>query len=166
MSQLVSAVRFVTAAALVGGYAWIGSATAAADSNSDALAGMLSQGYNPSNCTLDSSGGGLAAFKCGQNPLAGGPISAEYILFGNSADTSGGFQGGTSKLAMIPCSSGDPAPDTWHYTNSPNTPAGAVACGTSNDAAMVIWTNDANHMVGIVGGTDQNSLYKWWKANG
>src|ERR1700761_2109811 len=165
MSQLVSAMRVGAATALVGGYAWIGLATAAADTNSDALAGMLSKGYNPANCSLDPKGGGLAAYKCGQNPLANGPASAEYILFGNSADTSGGFNGGVGDLAMTPCSSGDPMPDTWHYTNSPNTPAGAVACGTTNNAAMVIWTNDKNHMVGIVGGTDQAALYQWWKAN-
>ena len=166
MSQFVKAMRAIATTALVGGYGWIGVATAAADAHSDALAGMLSKGYNPANCTVDSKGGGLAAYKCGQNPLANGPASAEYILYGNSADTSGGFNGGVGTLAMTPCSSGDPMPDTWHFKSSPNTSAGAVACGTSNGAAMVIWTNDQNHMVGMIGGTDQDALYQWWETNG
>jgi serine/threonine kinase PknH len=166
MSQLVSAMRAVATAALVGGCAWVCPATAAADPHGDALAGMLSKGYNPANCRLDPNGGGLAAYKCGQNPLPNGPESAGYILFGNAADTSGGFNGAVSTLAMTPCSSGDPTPDTWHYDNSPNTPAGAAACGTVKNGAMVIWTNDQNHMVGMVGGTDQASLYQWWKSNG
>jgi len=61
MSQLVAAMRVVATAALAGGYAWTGLATAAADANIDALAGMLSKRYYPANCTVDSKGGGLAA---------------------------------------------------------------------------------------------------------
>ena len=166
MSQFVSAMRAVATGALIGGYAWISPATAAADPNSAALAGMLSQGYTASNCTPDSVSGGLAALKCGQNTLPNGPASAEYILYGNSDDTSAGFQGGISKLTVTPCKSGDPAPDTWHFDSSPNTSAGEVACGKNGNAAMVVWTNDQNHMVGIVGGSDQASLYKWWQTDG
>jgi hypothetical protein len=166
MSQLASVVRAVATGALVGGYACMGPATAAADPNSAALAGMLSQGYTTSNCTPDSHGGGLAALKCGQNTLPNGPASAEYILYGNSSDTSTGFQGGISSITVAPCESGDPAPDTWHYQSSPNTPAGQVACGTTGDVAMVVWTNDKNHMVGIVGGSNLTSLHQWWLADG
>ena len=166
MSQLVSVVRAVATGALVGGYAWMGPATAAADPNSTALAGMLSQGYSTSNCTPDSGSGGLAALKCGQNTMPNGPASAEYILYGNSNDTSAGFQGGISTITVAPCESGDPAPDTWHYESSPNTRAGQVACGTNGNVAMVVWTNDKNHMVGIVGGSNPTSLHQWWLADG
>ncbi len=45
MSHFVHAMGAAAAtAALVGGYAWVGPATAVADTNSDALAKLLSQG--------------------------------------------------------------------------------------------------------------------------
>ncbi len=166
MSPFISGVRAVAIAALVGGYASIGPATAIADSNSDALAGMLSKGYSPSNCKIDQVDGALAAFKCGRNSLSNGPASAEYILYGNSNDTSAGFQGGSGTLALTPCKPGDTSPDTWHYDSSPTTAAGQVACGTNDNVPEVVWSNYKNHMIGIIGGSDASSLYQWWEANG
>src|ERR1700761_1301323 len=128
MSPFVTGMRAVATAALVGGYAWMAPATAAPDPNTTALAGMLSQGYTTSNCKPDTGSGGLAALKCGQNSMPNGPVSAEYILYGNSKDTTAGFQGGTSSMTLSPCQSGDPAPDTWSSDNSNNTTAGQIAC--------------------------------------
>jgi serine/threonine kinase PknH len=166
MSPFISGMRAVAIAALVGGYAWMCPATAIADSNSDALLGMLSKGYSPSNCKTDQVAGALAALKCGRNSLPNGPASAEYILYGNSNDVSAGFQGGSSTLALAACKPGDPSPDTWHYDSSPDTAAGQVACGTNDNVPEVVWTNYKNHMVGIIGGSDASSLYKWWEDNG
>jgi serine/threonine kinase PknH len=168
MSLFIRGARAVATAALVGGYAWMCPATAAADPNSDALAGMLSQGYNTSNCTPDTVSGGLAAYKCGLNPMPNGPTRAAYILYSNSDDTAAGFRGASGTVTLTPCKPGDPSPDAWNYNNSPNTSAGQIACGTASEdnVAMVVWTNDANHMVGIVGGGDQAGLYKWWQAYG
>ena len=84
MSQFVSALRALAVAALVGGYAWTCPATATADSNSAALAGMLSKGYSTSNCNPgdldqdDRRTGILAGYECGQNSLPGGPVKAMY----------------------------------------------------------------------------------------
>ncbi|MBV8861130.1 MAG: serine/threonine protein kinase, partial [Mycobacterium sp.] len=167
--KFVSAMRAAAAAAaLVGGYAWVCPATAAADSNSDALAKMMSQGYTTSNCTAAQGTGGLAAYECGQSPLPNGPTKALYILFGNSADTSAGFQGAIGDITAAPCKSGDPVPDTWSFDSSSNTAAGQIACGTTNNdnVSMVIWTNDQNHMVGAIGGSNQAALYQWWQADG
>jgi serine/threonine kinase PknH len=169
MSQFVSAMRAAAAtAALVGGCAWVGPATAAADANSDALAKMLSQGYSTSNCTPAQGSGGLAAYQCGQNPLPNGPTKATFILYGNSADTSSGFQGAISDLNVTPCQSGDPAPDTWNFDNSPNTTAGQIACGTgkNSDQPGLAWSNDQNHMVAGLVGTNAAALYQWWQTNG
>ena len=102
MSQFVSALRALAVAALVGGYAWMCPATATADSNSAALAGMLSKGYSTSNCNPsdpdqdDEAHGILASYECGQNSLPGGPVKAMYALFDNSSDTAKGFTQGTS----------------------------------------------------------------------
>jgi hypothetical protein len=169
MSQFVSAMRAVATGALVAGYAWIGPATAAADPNSDALAKMLSQGYTTSNCTTtQGTSGVLAVYQCGQNPLPNGPTKAVYFLFDNAGDTSAGFQGAIADLAVTPCKSGDPAPDTWSFDNSSNSTAGQVACGTgkTDHKPGLVWTNDQNHMVGGITGSDVASLYQWWQTNG
>jgi hypothetical protein len=169
MSQFVNAMRAAAAtAALVGGYAWVGPATAAADPNSAALAKMLSEGYNTSSCTPQPGSGALAEYQCGQNPLPNGPTKALYFLFGDSGDTSAGFQGSLGGLTVTPCASGDPAPDTWSYDNSPNSTAGQVACGTgkTDHKAGLLWTNVQNRMLGAVEGSDVASLYQWWQANG
>ena len=171
MSQFVSAMRGVAIAALVGGVAWTCPATATADSNSAALAGMLSKGYNTSNCNAgaldqdDRGRGVLAGYECGNNPLPGGPAKAAFALFDNANDTAKGFKDLVSDLTLTPCAPGAQAPDVWHFKNSPDTPAGTVACGTGN-GAVLLWTNDHNHMVGMVSGSDPKALYRWWLANG
>jgi hypothetical protein len=172
MAKFVSVAPALAAVALVGGYAWTCPATATADPNSTALAGMLSKGYSTSNCHLgdldqdDRSKGILAGYDCGQNSLSGGPTKAAYVLFDNSSDTSSGFQELSGDLTnrQVPCASDDP--DTWHYDSSPNTTAGKVFCGAGSKGSGVIWTNDQNHMVGAVFGSDISSLYRWWLTNG
>lgn len=172
MFQFVSALRAVSVAALVGGYAWTCPATATADPNSDALVGMLSKGYSTSNCNLgnldqkDNERGILAGYECGQNSLAGGPSKGFYVLFDNPSDAAKGFQELSSNLNMAPCTPGASTPDTWHYQSSPGTPAGKVACGRGDNGPGLTWTNDQNHMVGAITGSDVQSLYQWWLANG
>jgi len=165
MSQFVSAMRAVAVAALVGGYAWTCPATATADSNSAALAKMLSKGYSTSNCKPITAGDALAAYDCGKNSLPGGPTEGEYFLFDNSNDTSAAFQRGIHDLTLTPCAPGASAPDTWHGDNSGT--GGQVGCGTGDDnQPVMVWTNDANYMVAVVGGSDAKSLSQWWQTNG
>jgi hypothetical protein len=166
MSYFVNAARAAAGASLVCGFAWLGPATATADTNSETLAGLLSKGYSTSNCNVEQVEGTLAAYKCGKNTDSGGPLSAEYLLYGSSGDTANAFKGGTSALVLASCSSGQPAAaTTWHYKSSPDTPAGQVACGTSDNVPEVVWTNDQKHMFAVVAASD-TSLYQWWAANG
>jgi hypothetical protein len=170
MSEFVSALRAVAIAALVGGYAWTCPATASADSNSAALAGMLSKGYSTSNCkSIDErdpelqSRGILANYDCGSNPLPGGPTKAVYMLFDTSNETANWFTKFTSTLTAIPCASDDP--HSWHKPNSPDSTGGKLACGGGSTVAFV-WTNDQNRMGAILIGADAKSLYQWWRTNG
>lgn len=166
MSRSASILRGLATAALVSGCAWMCPAIATADSNSATLAGLLSKGYSASNCKTDQVEGALAAYKCGQNASSVGPVRAIYLLYGSSSDTAEGFKGLASDLSLVSCGSGAPTTDTWHYESSPDTPAGNVACGTSDNVAGVVWTNDKNHMAALVAGSDVKSLYQWWKSNG
>jgi serine/threonine kinase PknH len=179
MSQFTSAMRAAAAvAALIGGYAWTCPATATADSNSATLAGMLAKGYSTSNCKAvapdqdDQANGVLAGYECEQNSMPGGPSKGVYSLFDNSKDTSSGFKlaisqgiqsnGGTP----APCVSGGQAPDTWNRSDSPDTPAGQIVCAGGSGGALLIWSNEAKHMVAMIAGADLTSLYQWWSANG
>lgn len=166
MSRSVSILRGLATATLVGGCALSCPATATADSNSAALAGMLSKGYDTSNCQAgdldqdDKAKGILAAYECGQNSATDGPAKAAYVLFDSASDTAKGFEELTGDFTATPCAAD--APDTWHYQSSPDTPAGKVACGKGAKSNGVIWTNDKNHMVGAISGSDVKSLYQWW----
>jgi hypothetical protein len=101
-----------------------------------------------------------------QNSLPGGPIKGFYVLFDNSADAAKGFGELSGDLTMAPCTPGASTPDTWHNQSSPDTPAGKVACGSGATGPGLTWTNDQNHMVGAITGSDVMSLYQWWLANG
>ena len=172
MSQSVGATRAAAAAALVVGCAWTCPATATADSNSDALAKMLSKGYTTSNCKSHDptdpelqSRGILAAYDCGSLP--DGPAKAVYMLFDSSNDAADWFAKLTSTWTVTPCSSDDP--HSWHKPNSPDSTAGKLACGNGKVGGSPVafaWTNDQNHMGALLIGADSKSLYQWWLRNG
>jgi len=91
MSHLSNALRAGTAAALMGSFACLGSATASADPTTGnsadvtTLAASLSKGYNLNNCTPQNvtgsqAGSQLAALTCGPSSDSGGPAQAKYVL--------------------------------------------------------------------------------------
>ena len=92
MSHLSKALRAASAAALIGGFALAGTATASADptgSSADVntLAGALSKGYGLNNCQSSPlSGSVVAELQCGQSPDPNGPAAGVYELFKNSTD--------------------------------------------------------------------------------
>jgi hypothetical protein len=164
MSQFKSATRAVALAALVSGYGWMCPATATADSNSAALAKLLSKGYDTSNCTAKTVSDALAEFECGQNSMSGGPTTALYVLYDDPSGAAGGFKELASTLSLVPCASGATVPQTWNDDSS----SGKVECGTKSGAAGVVWTNDQNNMAALVASpaSDAKSLYQWWVHNG
>jgi hypothetical protein len=169
MSYFVNAARTVAAASLVGGFACLGPATATADP-SDALAGMLSKGYSPSNCELYQPGrsGELAEYECANNADPSGPGRAVYWLFANTSGPADAFEVVNSTVVLTACPNNGPSPTTWHYDNTPDTPAGQLACAKTYGAPEVVWTQNENHMAAfILGGhwSDVAPLYQWWTTN-
>jgi hypothetical protein len=162
MSYFVNAARTAGAASLVGGFACLGPATATADPNSDALAGMLSKGYSTSNCKPDQIAGALAGYSCGNNPDPSGPRGANYYLYANTSGTADAFKSATSTLALTACPDNGPSPTTWQ--------AGQLACGKSKDfpVPMVVWTQNEKRMNAFIlggHGSDVAPLYQWWQTN-
>ena len=168
MSHLTTKLRALevaAAAALTGGIACLGTATAAADP-SDVLVASLSKGYSASNCTSQTANGVLALMQCGQNADTGGPVFGKYLLFANAADLASAFTSGITLDTLANCGEAH-SPTTWHQGSTGNS-AGQVACGTYQGQAEVIWTTTATNVLGLIRASngDTAALYQWWHNNG
>jgi hypothetical protein len=172
MSHLTNALRAATAAALMGSFACLGTATATADPT-DTLTGALSQGYTTSNCSPQAPSEVASVFptvvailQCGQNADASGPVLAKYFLFANSTDLGSAFTKLIGSDTLTNCGTAT-SPTVWHLQNS-TASAGQVACGTDSGQAEVIWTQDAKNVLSFVRASngDSASLYTWWQAKG
>ena len=86
-------------------------------------------------------------------------MRARYSLFADQADAWTSAFDETiapfSQLLRCPDSDLD-SPTTWHYTDTPDTVAGRVACGTYNNKPGVAWTKNADLLLGDALG-DQSS---------
>ena len=173
MSHLTNALRAATAAALMGSVACLGTGTANAGPI-DTLTSTLSKGYTSSNCSpqqvSDVQGSFnatvVAVLQCGQNPDSSGPIGGKYFLFANSADTASSFTKLISSDTLANCGDAK-SPTTWHQGSS-TANGGKLACGTYQNGAEIIWTNDAKNVLSYISAsnTDVGSLFQWWRANG
>ena len=173
MPNLTNALRAVTAAALMGSFAFAGAATATADPNTggsadiNTLASSLSKGYGLNNCTPQNlTAGELAALTCGQSPDPSGPVLAKYVLFGNSGDLTSMFTHSINEDVLANCGDAK-SPNVWHQGSSADT-AGRMACGTYQNQAEIIWTTDTKSVLSYIRASngDVPSLYQWWRANG
>jgi hypothetical protein len=166
MSHLATALRTATAAALMGSFACLGTATANADPT-DTLAANLSKGYSSSNCNPQSAPSGvLAVIQCGHNSDPSGPVFAKYLLFSSGSDLSSSFTNSIGSDTLTNCGDAK-SPTTWHQGSS-NDSAGQVACGTYQGQAEVIWTTDAKNVMSLIRASngDTATLYQWWRTNG
>jgi hypothetical protein len=179
MPHLATPLRAAMAAALVGGVVAM-AATANADPTTtpttpstspadlNTLAAATSKGYGLNNCTPQNIiTGELASLSCGQSPDSSGPVQAKYILFTNGANLATVFKNSIKDDVLTACGDQGQSPTSWHQGSS-TTNAGTVACGTYQNGAEIIWTNDAKSMLGYIraSNTDVGSLFQWWRANG
>jgi hypothetical protein len=168
--------RAAAVAALAGVLAVLAVPTATAEPGNtgssddvNALAGSLSKGYDLTNCTAQqlTKTGELAGLLCGQSPDPNGPAAALYSLFDNGADLTSAFKSAVKTVSMAVCGDAGESPTVWRQGSSGQT-AGQVACGTSNDAATIIWTTNSKNVLGTVTASngDLNALYEWWRTRG
>jgi hypothetical protein len=175
MSHLPAMLRTATAAALISGFAFAGTATASADPTNtgnpadlNTLASSLSKGYGLNNCTPQAvTGSQLARLTCGQSPDSAGPVQAKYILFSNADDLASSFKASIKDDVLTACGDSGQSPTSWHQGSS-TTSSGSMACGTYQNGAEIIWTTDAKNILSLIraSNTDVPSLYQWWRANG
>ena len=176
MPHLSNALRATAAAGFVGVVALAGNATATADpantgtaADLNTLAASLSKGYGLNNCTAAKVGTNqLAAVACGQSPDPSGPVQAKYYLFSTADAMNAFFNANIKEDVLTTCGTDSTAsPSPWHQ-GSGNSNAGLMACGTYQNAAEIVWTNDTKRVMGYIRGQngDASSLYQWWQANG
>lgn len=173
MSPRSYPLRAATAGVLVGGLAFAGIATATADPSTgsgadiNTLASALSKGYGLNNCVAQRvPSGALAYLQCGQSPDPSGPLLGKYFLFSDRSALASSFQRLISGDSLSNCGNAS-SPTPWHQGSS-TANAGSVACGTFQNHAEIIWTNEAKNMLGVIraAGNDVGSLYSWWRDNG
>ena len=144
---------------------------------SDAQARLLSllpPGYVPGACTPATPEPGsiwvnaVAMVSCGQNNQPGGPTHATYGLFPTPDNLKKAFNDDIGNVSLVNCPGEGPSPVGWHYDETPKVVAGMIACGTYNDRANVIWTNDQKLMLSDVSGDPAtvNDLHTWWDNYG
>jgi hypothetical protein len=175
MPHLASQLRAATAAALMSSFAVTGLAAANADptptttpADLNTLAAALSKGYSLGNCTSQSIiAGELASLSCGQSPDPSGPVQAKYILFTNGDNLAAVFKNSIKDDVLTACGDQGQSPTSWHQGSS-TANAGKLACGTFQNGAEIIWTNDAKNVLSYIraSNTDVGSLFQWWRANG
>jgi serine/threonine kinase PknH len=108
--------------------------------------------------------GALATIDCGAASPTGGPTSARYSLFADQATLEQAFDETSALITVfLQCpGSGTDSPTTWHYTETPDKVEGRIACGTYNDMPDVVYTKNADLLLGDALGQNLEDLHNWW----
>jgi serine/threonine kinase PknH len=138
------------------------------------LLSLLPPGYIAGACTPATPESGslwttaVAMVSCGQNTQPGGPSHATYGLFPTPDQLKKAFNDDIGNVSLVNCPGEGPSPVGWHYDETPKVVAGMIACGTYNDRANVIWTNDQKLMLSDVAGDPATvkDLHTWWDNYG
>lgn len=146
------------------------STTATPDSFDAQLLGLLPTGYEDGVCqpAHPPATGALATVDCGQPTTEGGPASARFSLYADQQTLDTAFDEIiTLYTPMLQCpESSMDSPTSWHFTETPDTVAGRVACGTFRDMSGVTWTRNAELLMGDSLSDDLVSLHNWWLKYG
>ncbi len=134
------------------------------------LMSLLPDGYGPGVCKpVDAVTDALATIDCDKNSQTGGPDAARYSLFSDKATLDQHFDAAIKedgeKLSSCPGETA-PSPTTWHYTATPDTVAGQVACGTYQGSPDILWTRNDDLILADGQGTDLAALHQWWLKYG
>ncbi|BBY35158.1 hypothetical protein BST33_01305 [Mycolicibacter minnesotensis] len=131
---------------------------------------LLPSGYPPGTCTpATPSGGAIAEVTCGRNVDVDGPPTATYTLFPDTAALRQSFGDTVDATNVVTCPGRIQSPGAWHRTATPDKTAGTLLCGTRQGSPVLVWTNDANLVIGSLR-TERNTptleqFYTWWSSH-
>jgi hypothetical protein len=134
--------------------------------NMQKLSGLLSKGYGPQDCQPTALvGNQVAALDCGLNTEADVLFGVTYALYTDAASLHSAFTDLIGRYHLVTCPGLDPSPTSWHYRDAPDSTAGSLACGDDDPLSEVVWTDDANLMLGSADSLDYVApLYEWWRT--
>ncbi|ULE31349.1 serine/threonine-protein kinase [Mycobacterium sp. IDR2000157661] len=140
------------------------------DSFDAKLLGLLPRGYEAGACepVRPPAAGSLATVDCGQASPDGGPANARYSLYADQQALDRAFDesvAANSELVQCP-DSGVESPSTWHYTATPDTVEGRIACGVYNGNQDVTWTKNGDLVLGDAQSQNLVDLHNWWLKYG
>jgi hypothetical protein len=138
-----------------------------ADSALARLMSMLPAGYDANNCAAvdNPPRDSLATVDCDQNSLTNGPASARFSLYPDVPTLDAHFQTAANEDQVQQCPGGVASPGTWHYTSSPDSPAGKLVCGTYEGTPDLVWSQNDRLLLGNLQGADLQSIYTFWANN-
>jgi serine/threonine kinase PknH len=145
--------------------------TAPAPNSAEAkLMGLLPRSYDDDACqpVYPPATGALATVDCGQASSQGGPANARYSLYADQQALDKAFDesvAANSELLQCP-DSGMESPTTWHYTDTPDSVAGRIACGVFNGHQDVAWTKNVDLLLGDAQSANLSDLHGWWLKYG
>lgn len=131
---------------------------------------LLPSGYPPNTCTSTTpTGGAIAEMTCGRNVDVDGPPTATYSLFPDTAVLRQSFGDTVDATNVVTCPGRIQSPGAWHRTATPDKTAGTLLCGIRQGSPVLVWTNDANLVIGSLR-TERNTstleqFYTWWSSH-
>ncbi len=131
---------------------------------------LLPVGYPSEACTPTAPlAGALAEVTCGKNTDPQGPPSATYTLFPDVGPLRLSFDNTVQTTKVVNCPGRIQSPGAWHRAAAPEKPIGVLMCGVRQTVPTVVWTNDADLMVGVLradrNGSTLEQLYTWWSSH-
>lgn len=112
--------------------------------------------------------GALATVDC-DGAWGSRSVAARYWLFAGKDILAAKFEEGireTTDLEQCP-DSGEQSPTTWHYDTTPDKVEGSVMCARDADGPRILWTNDADMLLGnVYGPSNLEDLHNWWLKYG
>ncbi|ORV47055.1 hypothetical protein AWC02_10180 [Mycolicibacter engbaekii] len=136
----------------------------------DRLFKLLPPGYPQGTCkAVTPSNGAIAEVTCGRNVDVDGPPTATYTLFRDIVALRVSFDDTVQATNVVTCPGRIQSPGAWHRTATPDKTAGTLLCGTRNGSAVLVWTNDANLVIGSLR-AERNTptleqFYTWWSSH-
>jgi serine/threonine-protein kinase len=131
---------------------------------------LLPSGYPAGTCSSTTpTGGAIAEMSCGRNVDVDGPPIATYSLFPDTAALRQSFGDIVDATNVVTCPGRIQSPGAWHRTATPDKTAGTLLCGTRQGSPVLVWTNDANLVIGSLR-TERNTptleqFYTWWSSH-
>lgn len=131
---------------------------------------LLPSGYPQDACTTTTpTGGAIAQLTCGRNVDVDGPPAATYALFGDAGAMRRSFDSTVQATNVVTCPGRIQSPGAWHRAAAPDKTAGTLLCGMRQSSPVLVWTNDANLMIGTLQ-TERSTptleqFYTWWSSH-